>query len=370
MFDASTSPTLSIRESFAGKHVLLTGASGFVGKVWLTMMLELVPEVGSIRVLLRRKALLSARERFEKMVNGSPAFGPLHERLGPGFSSYLMSKVQLLDGDITEPNLGLAASDIVTLRRELDLIVHCAGWSLDTDLRKQCIERRRSCTRDLPRARTRCGLHVSTCYVAGRRYGRIAEDVQPDFAPAAKGFDAVRELESARAAIGRICAEHERPEHIAKLRLDADANVSAKANGDRARSVQGELRRLQRESLRQALSDEGTARASRLGWPNTYTYTKSLAESLLLRVEQIRAPSCGRESRELVRYLPVGTRASWHRSAGNVMGTWFRAIPARPGAPFDVLPVAWRAMITWRCSCKGARSSPTTWAAPIETFAR
>jgi hypothetical protein len=346
-FDSTESPTLSIRESFAGKHVLLTGASGFVGKVWLTMMLELVPEVGSIRVLLRRKALLSARERFEKMVNNSPAFGPLHERFGAGFSSYLMSKVQLLDGDVSEPNLGLPVSEVATLRRELDLIVHCAGLvDFDPDLRKAIAANVDGTMNvaDLAAGSERAALlHVSTCYVAGRHYGRIPELVQPDFAPKSKGFDAVRELGDARAAIARICAEHDKPEHIAKLRLDAEANMSAKTNGDRARSVQGELRRLQRESLRQALADEGTARADKLGWPNTYTYTKSLAESLLLRRKHelrlaIVRPSIVESS---VRYPLPGWNESFNGSAplAYVMGTWFRAIPARPSAPFDVIPV-------------------------------
>jgi len=348
MFDStSTTDALSIRESFAGKHVLLTGASGFVGKVWLTMMLELVPEVASIRVLLRRKALLTARERFEKMVNGSPAFAPLHERFGAGFASYLMSKVQLLDGDVSEPNLGLATHEVMTLRRDLDLIVHCAGLvDFDPDLRKALASNVDGTmyVADLAASSQRAALlHISTCYVAGKRYGRIAEEVQPDFAPIAKNFDAPRELELARAAIARICAEHDRPEHIAKLRLDAEANVSAKGVADRGRAIQGELRRLQREALRQALSDEGTTRAAKLGWPNTYTYTKSLAESLLLRRKHelrlaILRPSIVESS---VRYPMPGWNESFNGSAplAYVMGTWFRAIPARPGAPFDVIPV-------------------------------
>jgi long-chain acyl-CoA synthetase len=347
MFDSSANNVLSIRETFAGKHVLLTGASGFVGKVWLTMMLEHVPEVGSIRVLLRRKALLSARERFEKMVNGSPAFGPLHERFGAGFSSYLMSKVQLLDGDISEPNLGLSAGENATLRRELDLIVHCAGLvDFDPDVRKALSANVDGTMNvaDLAASSDHAALlHISTCYVAGRRYGRIAEEVQPDFAPIANNFDAAREIEQARAAIDRICAEHDKTEHIAKLRLDAEANVSAKGAVDRARAVNGELRRLQRESLRQALSDEGTSRAARLGWPNTYTYTKSLAESLLLkRAHELRLailrPSIVESS---VQYPFPGWNESFNGSAplAYVMGTWFRAIPARPGAPFDVIPV-------------------------------
>ena len=65
---------ISIRRTFAGKHVLLTGASGFVGKVWLALMLERAPEIERIYVLLRSKSLVSARARFEKIVNSSPVF--------------------------------------------------------------------------------------------------------------------------------------------------------------------------------------------------------------------------------------------------------------------------------------------------------
>jgi long-chain acyl-CoA synthetase len=350
MFDATGTEigTLSIRERFAGKHVLLTGASGFVGKVWLTMMLEHVPEIGSIRVLLRRKALLSARERFEKMVNGSPAFGPLHERFGAGFSSYLMNKVQLLDGDISEPGLGLSLAELATQRRELDLIVHCAGLvDFDPDLRKALASNVDGTMHvaDLAASSHHAALlHISTCYVAGRRYGRVSEEVQPDFAPVANNFDAASELDAARATIERICSEHDKPEHIAKLRLDAEENIVAKGGkGDRSRAIAGELRRLQRESLRQALSDEGTARAAQLGWPNTYTYTKSLAESLLLkRAHELRLaivrPSIVESS---VQYPFPGWNESFNGSAplAYVMGTWFRAIPARPSSPFDVIPV-------------------------------
>ena len=99
---------ISIREAFAGKRVLLTGATGFVGKVWLAMLLDRLPEIGRVYVLSRPKALMSARERFEKILNQSPAFGPLHERLGPALGPLLASKLEVVEGEITEPGLGLA----------------------------------------------------------------------------------------------------------------------------------------------------------------------------------------------------------------------------------------------------------------------
>jgi len=81
------SAPLSVKEALSGRRILLTGASGFVGKVWLCMLLDKIPDVGRVYVLMRGKKRQAARERFESMVNESFAFQPLHERHGAGLSS-------------------------------------------------------------------------------------------------------------------------------------------------------------------------------------------------------------------------------------------------------------------------------------------
>ena len=63
------SMSLSVEKALAGRHILFTGASGFLGKVWLSMMLDKVPQVGRIYVLLRGKQKQGARERFERMID-------------------------------------------------------------------------------------------------------------------------------------------------------------------------------------------------------------------------------------------------------------------------------------------------------------
>ena len=145
---------LSIRESLQGRHVLLTGGSGFVGKVWLSMALTQLPELERIYVFLRPKALVPARQRFEKMLNTSPAFRPLHERFGPRLAAYLADRVEVLEGELSEPDLGLAPSiarfDCVTI---IDVFIHCAGLvDFNPDLRKVAQRRTRRCDR------ARCGL--------------------------------------------------------------------------------------------------------------------------------------------------------------------------------------------------------------------
>src|SRR5206468_10296809 len=45
--DRATNP-LSVREALAGKHVMLIGVTGFIGKVWLVNTLTDLPEIGRI----------------------------------------------------------------------------------------------------------------------------------------------------------------------------------------------------------------------------------------------------------------------------------------------------------------------------------
>ena len=343
----SEAKPISVCDAFSGKQVLLTGASGFLGKVWLALMLERAPEVGRIYVLLRSKALVSAASRFEKIVNTSPAFARLHERLGPGFSELLAEKVEIVDGELSEPGMGLNESVARRLKRDLHIVVHCAGLvDFNPDLRKALASNVDATINvaDFVEASEQAALlHVSTCYVAGRRYGQIEETVVPDYSPLRVAYDPERELDDAHAAARRICLEHESRKHSAEARADAEATVRQRRQGDRTKLVEGLARRRLREELKQALTDEGMERASRLGWPNTYTYTKSMAESLLWRRrDRIRMtivrPSIVESS---VEFPMPGWNESFNGSAplAYVMGSWFRMIPARPNAPFDVIPV-------------------------------
>ena len=57
---------LSVRETLRGKHILLIGVTGFIGKVWLAQLLTDVPEIGKIYLLIRRQRTTTAQRRFEK----------------------------------------------------------------------------------------------------------------------------------------------------------------------------------------------------------------------------------------------------------------------------------------------------------------
>lgn len=58
----------SISEWYAGKNVLITGATGFMGKVMVEKLLRSCPEVNAIYILVRPKAGQSMQERVQDMM--------------------------------------------------------------------------------------------------------------------------------------------------------------------------------------------------------------------------------------------------------------------------------------------------------------
>src|SRR5262249_28354784 len=72
----------SLTESFRGKRILIVGATGFVGKVALAMLLDRFPDVGQVFVLVRPGAGSSSEERFFGQVVKSPVVDPIRSRYG------------------------------------------------------------------------------------------------------------------------------------------------------------------------------------------------------------------------------------------------------------------------------------------------
>ncbi|MFZ2084653.1 MAG: SDR family oxidoreductase, partial [Candidatus Sulfotelmatobacter sp.] len=120
-------PGFSVRRALAGKHVMLIGVTGFIGKVWLANTLMELPKIARIYLLIRRQKSNPAQRRFEKIVEESPVFDPLFEKYGTGLGEYLREKVEVVEGDVTREGLGLDAEVARRLQKNLDLIVNSSG---------------------------------------------------------------------------------------------------------------------------------------------------------------------------------------------------------------------------------------------------
>jgi hypothetical protein len=127
---------LSVRENLAHRHLMLIGVTGFIGKVWLVDLLENIPNIGKITLLIRRNRTTPAQRRLEKIVEESPTFDTLQERYGRKLGAFLKEKVEVVEGDVSLPGLGLDEATQARLAKSLDLIVNSAGLTdFNPDLR-------------------------------------------------------------------------------------------------------------------------------------------------------------------------------------------------------------------------------------------
>src|SRR5208282_2269451 len=187
---------------------------GFIGKVWLMDMVEKIPEIRKITLLIRRNRTTSAQRRFEKIVEESPAFDGLHEIHREKLAVFLKEKVEVVEGDVSLPGLGLDAGTQARLSGSLDLIVNSAGLTdFNPDLRDAIASNIESTMylADFLRKCKHAGLmHLSTCYVVGMRDGRVTEELRPNYNPANHpDFDAQKEIASLREMVRRIEARSE-----------------------------------------------------------------------------------------------------------------------------------------------------------------
>jgi len=331
----------------ANRHLLLIGVTGFIGKVWLVDLLENIPNIGKITLLIRRNRTTSAQRRFEKIVEESPTFDTLHERYGRKLAAFLKEKVEVVEGDVSLPGLGLDEATLARLAKSLDLIVNSAGLTdFNPDLRDALSSNVGSALHllDFLRKSDRAGLmHLSTCYVVGMRDGRVTEELQENYNPEhSPDFDAEREVESLRETIRRVEARAESPELTKALRRQALGRSGDVASAPAA-ELDGVLKRNRARWARNRLVRVGMRRAQHLGWPNTYTFTKSLGESILARRGRDLPIAIVRPS--IVESSERSPFTGWNEGINTsgplsyLLGTNFRQLPSNERKCLDVIPV-------------------------------
>ncbi|XP_032379231.1 fatty acyl-CoA reductase 1 [Etheostoma spectabile] len=112
---------VNIPEYYAGKTVLITGATGFMGKVLLEKLLRSCPGVKTVYVMVRSKAGHSPQARIADVINCK-----LFERLQdeqPGFAE----KIIAVNSDLTQPELDLSKEDQSILADNINIVFHCAA---------------------------------------------------------------------------------------------------------------------------------------------------------------------------------------------------------------------------------------------------
>jgi thioester reductase-like protein len=338
---------LSVRQTLAGKHILLVGVTGFIGKVWLVDLLQNAPDIGKITLLIRRNRTTSAQRRFEKIVEESPTLDPLQEIYGRKLGAFLKEKVDVVEGDVSQPGLGMDPETQARLQKSLDLVVNSAGLTdFNPDLRDALASNVDSALNliDFLRKCDHAGLmHLSTCYVVGMRDGRVDEDLEDNYNPRHdKEFSAADEIESLREMIRNVEERSQSPELTKGLQRQA-LGKGADASKAPAAELDGVLKRNRARWAKNRLTRAGMRRAQHLGWPNTYTFTKSLGESVLSREGKDLAIAVVRPS--IVESSTRSPFPGWNEGINTsgplsyLLGTNFRQLPTNARKCLDVIPV-------------------------------
>jgi len=341
---------LSVRDSLRGKNILLIGATGFIGKVWLANLLTELPEIGRIYLLIRSNRSATSLARFQRVVEESPVFEPLARFHGDKFAAFLREKIEVVDGDVTKPELGLAPDVAQKIKRSIHLIVNSSGLTdFNPDLRDALAMNVRA-TNCVLNFLTQCDhgalLHLSTSYVVGRRDGRVFEELPRNYTPiASPGFDAAEECARLEALIHETEARAESPEVTEEIRRMAKEKEHA-AKDLQGAALENQVRKNRFRWLRQVLTEAGMRRANELGWPNTYTLTKSLAESLIRNfldespnaaIAVVR-PAIVESSIEKP-FLGWNEGINTSASLSYLLGTFFRQLPSNANKCLDLIPV-------------------------------
>jgi thioester reductase-like protein len=347
-FDQRRCPDpLSVRKALKGKRVMLIGVTGFIGKVWLANTLMDLPEIGKLYLLIRTQPSNSAQKRFEKMMEESPVFDPLFEKYGDGMGALLAEKIEVVEGDVSQPGLGLEAETSARLSQDLDLIVNSSGLTdFNPDLRDALavnVDSTYHLLEFIRGSNHAALLHLSTCYVAGQRDGRVSERLRSNYTPAGVAdFDAEKEWYRLHEWVESAEARAAGPEVTAELTRQALGKEHA-ARDLSGQALENQIRKNRIRWLKTHLTEAGIKRAQELGWPNTYTYTKSLAESLIakysngLPITIVRPAIVETSVAKPFRGWNEGINTS--ASLSYLLGTAFRQLPSNERKRLDLIPV-------------------------------
>jgi long-chain acyl-CoA synthetase len=285
--------TLDVARVLGGARIMVLGGTGFLGKLFCSMLVDRYPGVGRIYLVVRPKGAdgRTPDARFASEVAPSEAFDPVRRAHGPRYDEFVRDKIVPIDGDMSRPLCGLGEARVRQLRSTIDAVINVAGVvdfnpALDDALSANAF----GAVNLVELARALGGVpvfHTSTCYVAGCRPGPILEE-DPRIAPfpradtvPAELWDPDREIAECLDLIAQ--AKRRADDAFRQSEFDERARSRLLARGEPTVGLayERELAIVRRAFVRERITQAGLERATHWGWPNIYTYTKAIGEQVI-----------------------------------------------------------------------------------------
>ncbi|MDF1693456.1 MAG: fatty acyl-CoA reductase [Zhongshania sp.] len=240
-----------------GKHILITGTTGFVGKVMLEKIMRTVPDIGGVYLVIRgSKKHANAGSRFANEIATSSVFENLKLNSADYFNDFCNNRIHCITGEISERQFGLPRQEFRALADKLDAVVNCAASVNFREELDRALAINTHSLRNIVELSDMAGnipvIQVSTCYVNGFNKGHIHETIVTP----ARGD--IPRHKAGYFEVGNLIEELELK--IAEL-----------------------YKQYQGKELKTQLIDLGIREANACGWNDTYTFTKWLGEQLLLK---------------------------------------------------------------------------------------
>jgi fatty acyl-CoA reductase len=294
-------PLPAVADALDGRHLLVTGATGFLGTALVERLLRSVPGC-RVTVVVRPTRRLGAQARAERDILRNDCFDRLRAEWGEGFEAAAGARLRAVAGDVGTDGLGLDEEGRAALA-DADVVVHSAATvafdaPLDTAVEVNLLgparvaeaialaaDRRSQARPERPPTHL---VSVSTAYVAGTHQGEATETLYHEarrsgarsrtHTTVTTEVDVDAEVHSARRLRADLEAESRRPARLAELTKAARSELGAAGTHLLAERAE----RLRDDWVHRRLVEAGSARARALGWPDAYAFTKALGERALV----------------------------------------------------------------------------------------
>ncbi|KAJ8707569.1 hypothetical protein PYW07_011246 [Mythimna separata] len=152
-----------IQKLFAGAAVLVTGGTGFLGKLLVEKLLRSCPDLKKIFLLARPKKNKDITKRLQEQFDDV-----LYDRLRKECPDFIR-KISIVEGDMGQPELGMCAEDRTKIMNEVEVIFHGAATVRFDEPLKTAVQINVRGTREMLRlargcARLKAFVHISTAY--------------------------------------------------------------------------------------------------------------------------------------------------------------------------------------------------------------
>ena len=279
-FSGRTSAVIS--ESLSGKRIAITGSTGFLGTALVERLLRGVPDCELV-LLVRPNRRSSAQRRVEREILRNDAFDILRSQWGEEFDAICEQRISVVSGDVTSDGLGLNEDDR-HLFTSCDVVIHSAATvsfdsPLDSSIEINLLGPNRI-IQLLKDMEVRPHLvAVSTCYVAGNRRGAANEELLAG-TPFQVDVDWRAEVDAARRTRTDLDARSRIPEELSNFHKGAREELGAAG----LPMLAAKTEQLRVAWVNDQMVEAGRSRATSLGWPDVYTYSKALGETALVEL--------------------------------------------------------------------------------------